>query len=80
MTSSNLFGAWTVGPTRGKAARAPRDPEYALALNELAYGLQATNRFSEAGPLMRRALAIDEKIQGPTIRPSRYVLTVKKWT
>ena len=31
--------------------------------------LQATNRLAEAEPLMRRALAIDEKSYGP--RPSR---------
>ena len=34
-------------------------------LNNLAQLLQATNRLSEAEPLMRRALAIDEKSFGP---------------
>ena len=35
------------------------------ALNNLAQLLQATNRLAEAEPLMRRALAIDEKSYGP---------------
>ena len=34
-------------------------------LNNLAQLLQATNRLAEAEPLMRRALAIDEKSFGP---------------
>ncbi len=34
-------------------------------LNNLALLLQATNRLAEAEPLMRRALAIDEKSYGP---------------
>jgi tetratricopeptide (TPR) repeat protein len=37
-------------------------PEYALALNELAYGLQATNRLSEAELMFKRALAVREKV------------------
>ena len=37
----------------------------ATALNNLAALYQATNRLSEAEPLMRRALAIDEKSYGP---------------
>ena len=34
-------------------------------LNNLAQLLKATNRLAEAEPLMRRALAIDEKSYGP---------------
>ena len=37
----------------------------ATRLNNLALLLQATNRLDEAEPLMRRALAIDEKSFGP---------------
>ena len=37
----------------------------ATILNNLAQLLQATNRLAEAEPLMRRALAIDEKSLGP---------------
>ena len=37
----------------------------ATALNNLAGLLQATNRLSEAEPLLRRALAISEKSYGP---------------
>ena len=37
----------------------------AIRLNNLAQLLQATNRLAEAEPLMRRALAIDEKSYGP---------------
>ena len=37
----------------------------AIDLNNLAQLLQATNRLAEAEPLMRRALAIDEKSFGP---------------
>jgi hypothetical protein len=37
----------------------------AIRLNNLAQLLQDTNRLSEAEPLMRRALAIDEKSYGP---------------
>ena len=37
----------------------------AIGLNNLAQLLQATNRLAEAEPLMRRALAIDEKSYGP---------------
>ena len=40
-------------------------PETAIALNNLAQLLQATNRLAEAEPLMRRALAIDEASYGP---------------
>ena len=40
-------------------------PEYATALNSLAVLLQDTNRLAEAEPLMRRALAVDEKSFGP---------------
>ena len=38
----------------------PEHPTVAIRLNNLAQLLQATNRLSEAEPLMRRALAIDE--------------------
>ena len=37
----------------------------AIRLNNLARLLQDTNRLAEAEPLMRRALAIDEKSYGP---------------
>ena len=37
----------------------------ATPLNNLAQLLQATNRLAEAEPLMKRALAIDEKALGP---------------
>ncbi len=37
----------------------------AIALNNLAVLLWATNRLTEAEPLYRRALAIDEKSYGP---------------
>jgi tetratricopeptide (TPR) repeat protein len=40
-------------------------PDVAIDLNNLALLLQATNRLSEAEPLMRRALAIDEQSYGP---------------
>ena len=43
----------------------PDHPDVARDLNNLAQLLQATNRLSEAEPLMRRALAIDEKSFGP---------------
>jgi len=39
--------------------------ETAIALNNLAQLLKATNRLAEAEPLMRRALEIDEKSFGP---------------
>ncbi|MEL7335223.1 MAG: tetratricopeptide repeat protein, partial [Planctomycetota bacterium] len=39
----------------------PEHPKVAIRLNNLAQLLQATNRLSEAEPLMRRALAIDEQ-------------------
>ena len=40
-------------------------PHVAVAINNLAQLLQATNRLGEAEPLMRRALAIDEASFGP---------------
>jgi tetratricopeptide (TPR) repeat protein len=43
----------------------PEHPCTAAALNNLALLLKATNRLSEAEPLMRRALAIDEASYGP---------------
>jgi tetratricopeptide (TPR) repeat protein len=43
----------------------PEHPGTATALNNLAMLLQATNRLSEAEPLMRRALAMDEASYGP---------------
>ncbi len=39
-------------------------PEYAVSLNNLAQLLQETNRLAEAEPLMRAALAIDERHLG----------------
>jgi hypothetical protein len=42
----------------------PDYPRVATALNNLAQLLQATNRLSEAEPLMRRALHIDEQSYG----------------
>jgi hypothetical protein len=47
-----------------KARSGPDHREYATALNNLAQLLHDTSRFGEAEPLMRRALAIDEK-SGP---------------
>ena len=41
-----------------------RSPRVAIDLNNLAHLLQATNRLAEAEPMMRRALAIDEKSYG----------------
>ena len=49
----------------GRSATASCHPNVAIALNNLAQLLQATNRLAEAEPLMRRALAIDEKSFGP---------------
>jgi esterase/lipase superfamily enzyme len=43
----------------------PEHPNVARDLNSLARLLRATNRLTEAEPLMRRALAIDEKSFGP---------------
>ena len=43
----------------------PDHPNVARDLNNLAQLLQATNRLSDAEPLMRRALAIDEVSFGP---------------
>ena len=43
-----------------EASFGPDHPRVARDLDNLALMLQATNRFSEAEPLMRRALAIDE--------------------
>ena len=40
-------------------------PDVALRLNNLAELLRVTNRFAEAEPLMRRALAITERSLGP---------------
>jgi hypothetical protein len=42
----------------------PEHPNVAIRLGNLAQLLQATNRLTEAEPLMRRALAIDEKSFG----------------
>ena len=55
-----------------KPSRRARDDEseYAVALDNLAQLLQATNRLAEAEPLMRRALAIDEKSFGPETIPT----------
>jgi tetratricopeptide (TPR) repeat protein len=43
----------------------PAHPRVATVLNNLANLLQATNRLSEAEPLVRRALSIDESSYGP---------------
>jgi tetratricopeptide (TPR) repeat protein len=43
----------------------PDHPSVATGLNNLAQLLQATNRLTEAEPLMRRSLAIDEASYGP---------------
>ena len=43
----------------------PDHPNVAIDLNNLATLFQATNRLSEAEPLYRRALAIDEASLGP---------------
>ncbi len=74
-------------PRRGRAADAPRardrrrelrpgSSQCGDRLNNLAQLLQDTNRLAEAEPLMRRALAIDEKSYGPdhpnvAIRPQQ---------
>ena len=50
---------------RAALALAANPAEEAIALNNLAQLLQATNRLAEAEPLMRRALAIDELSFGP---------------
>ena len=42
----------------------PDHPNVAIDINNLAQLLKATNRMAEAEPLMRRALAIDEKLYG----------------
>jgi hypothetical protein len=44
---------------RSQLSYGPDHPKVAIRLNNLAALLQATNRLSEAEPLMRRALAID---------------------
>ena len=41
-------------------AYGPDHPRFAAALNNLAQLLQATNCLSDAEPLLRRALSIDE--------------------
>jgi tetratricopeptide (TPR) repeat protein len=43
----------------------PNHPSIAVRLNNLAQLFKATNRLTEAEPLMRRALAIDESSLGP---------------
>ena len=48
----------------------PDHPNVAIRLNNLAQLLNATNRLSDAEPLMHRALAIDEASFGPTIPES----------
>ena len=48
-----------------RRAFGPEHPTVASDLNNLAQLLQDTNRLAEAEPLMRRALAIDEKSFGP---------------
>ena len=53
-----------------EAGLGPDHPNVAIRLNNLAQLLQATNRLAEAEPLMRRALAIDERASGPIIPTS----------
>ena len=48
----------------GESSYGKDHPSVATQLNNLAQLLQATNRLSEAEPLMRRALAIDESSYG----------------
>ena len=48
-----------------RRASGTEHPEVAIDLKNLAVLLQGTNRMAEAEPLMRRALAIDEKSLGP---------------
>ena len=43
----------------------PKHPKVATGLNHLALLYRATNRRGEAEPLVKRALAIDEKSFGP---------------
>jgi len=43
-----------------EASFGPEHPDVAIRLNNLAQLLKATHRPSEAEPLMRRALAMDE--------------------
>src|SRR5262249_59808686 len=43
----------------------PGHPDVGTCLNNLAQLLQATNRPADAEPLMRRALAMNEKSLGP---------------
>ncbi|MGH9971720.1 MAG: tetratricopeptide repeat protein [Pyrinomonadaceae bacterium] len=43
----------------------PDHPNVSRDLNNLTQLLQATNRLTEAEPLIRRALAIDEQSYGP---------------
>jgi hypothetical protein len=45
----------------------PEHPNIAAGLNNLALLLQTMNRLAEAEPLMRRALALDEKSYSPSI-------------
>ena len=47
-------------------------PAVASDLNNLALLLQVTNRLAEAEPLMRRALAIDEKSTGSRASQRRH--------
>ncbi|MEZ5972726.1 MAG: tetratricopeptide repeat protein [Hyphomonadaceae bacterium] len=49
----------------GEASFGPDHSNVAIRLNNLAAPLLATNRLSDAEPLMRRALAIDETSFGP---------------
>ena len=54
----------------------PDHPNVAIRLNNLAQLLKATNRLAEAEPLMRRALAIDEKSSAPITRTSPSASTI----
>ena len=52
-------------PEHRRSRLRTRPPQVAIRLNNLAQLLQATNRFDQAEPLMRRALSIDETAYGP---------------
>jgi len=61
-----MFAAWDCGKQSMRAMDTATMPLLLVdRVNNLALLLQATNRLAEAEPLMRRALAIDEKSFGP---------------
>ena len=76
---NQFWAAWTLGDLARYAEAEPllravaeilkrelgeKAPQFAIALNNLAQLVQATNRLAEAEPLYRRALAIDEACFG----------------